>query len=156
MFEGRLAGIYTTARAGEPMRSHTEVRAVEGVGLDGDRYALGAGTYSARPGTGRQLTLIEREVIEAVNAAGTELAEHETRRNLLTDGVPLHHLVDRTFRVGDVVLRGRRLAEPCAHLASLTRPGVSRALVHRGGLRADVVTGGVLRVGDPITVVDAS
>ena len=64
--------------------------------------------------------------------------------------MPLNHLVGRTFRVGDVLLRGCRLAEPCSYLASLTRPGVSRALVHRGGLRADVLRSGTLRVGDVI------
>jgi len=88
-----------------------------------------------------------------VRADGVDLADHETRRNLLTEGVPLNHLVGRTFRVGDVVLRGVRLADPCSYLAGLTRPGVSRALVHRGGLRADIVEGGTLRPGDAITPI---
>jgi MOSC domain-containing protein YiiM len=150
MFEGRLVAIYTTAEAGTPMESRDSVRAVPGAGLEGDRYATEDGKHSQTPGTGREVTLVEREAIEAVRTDGTELADHETRRNLLTEGVPLGHLVGRTFRVGDVVLRGVRLAEPCSYLAGLTRPGVSRALVHRGGLRADIVEGGVLRVGDPI------
>jgi MOSC domain-containing protein YiiM len=154
MFEGRLVAIYTTAEAGTPMESRDSVRAVPGIGLEGDRYATEDGKHSQTPGTGREVTLVEREAIEAVRADGTELADHETRRNLLTEGVPLGHLVGRTFRVGDVVLRGVRLAEPCSYLAGLTRPGVSRALVHRGGLRADIVEGGVLRVGDPIAAAD--
>ncbi|HEX6312667.1 MAG TPA: MOSC domain-containing protein [Acidimicrobiia bacterium] len=153
MFEGRLAGIYTSATAGAPMESQPEVRVIAGVGLEGDRYATGQGNFSAKPGTGRQVTLVEQEAIAALRAGGVELAGHETRRNLVTEGVPLNHLVGRTFRVGDVVLQGVRLAEPCAYLASLTRPGVSRALVHRGGLRADVVDGGIVRVGDAITPV---
>ena len=83
------------------------------------------GTYSDRPGAGREVTLIEREAIEAVNAAGAvAIDESETRRNLVTTGVPLNHLVGRTFRVGEVVLRGYRLAEPCVYLEDMTRPGV--------------------------------
>lgn len=151
MFEGKLVAIYTTEAAGAPMQSRREANAFAGAGLEGDRYAAGAGNFSQKPGAGRQVTLVEREAIAAVRADGVELADHETRRNLLTEGVPLNHLVGRTFRVGEVVLRGVRLAEPCSYLAGLTRPGVSRALVHRGGLRADVVEGGVLRVGDRIS-----
>jgi MOSC domain-containing protein YiiM len=152
-FEGRLVAIYTTTEAGAPMQAREEVRAVPGVGLDGDRYAARHGKHSQTPGTGRQVTLVEREAIAAVRDDGLELADHETRRNLLTEGVPLNHLVGRTFRVGEVVLRGVRLAEPCSYLAGLTRPGVSRALVHRGGLRADIVEGGTLRPGDVITPI---
>jgi MOSC domain-containing protein YiiM len=157
MFEGRLVGIYTCAGAGAPMQSRDAIRAVEGIGLDGDRYALDVrtGKFSDREGTGRQVTLVEREAIAAVNAAEGDaaVAEGDTRRNLVTEGVPLNHLVGRTFRIGAVVLHGRRLAEPCSYLASLTARGVSRALVHRGGLRADVLTGGTIRVGDAITEV---
>jgi MOSC domain-containing protein YiiM len=156
VFEGRLVGIYTSAGAGEPMDGHDELRAIEGVGLDGDRYALTirSGKFSDREGTGRQVTLVEREAVAAANReAHLDLAERDTRRNLVTEDVPLNHLVDRTFRIGDVVLQGKRLAEPCSYLASLTAPGASRALVHRGGLRADVLTGGTLRVGDAISEV---
>jgi MOSC domain-containing protein YiiM len=151
VFEGRLAAIYTTSEAGAPMEARPEVEAIVGVGLTGDRYAAAEGMHSSKPGGGREVTLVEREVIAAVRSDGVELADHETRRNLLTEGVPLNHLVGQTFRIGDVVLRGVRLAEPCSYLAGLTRAGVSRALVHRGGLRADVVEGGILRVGDRIS-----
>ena len=123
----------------------------EGAGLDGDRYAAGRGTYSRRPGTGRHVTLVEREAIEA--AAGdyeVAVTTATSRRNLVTEGVALNHLVGREFRVGTVLLRGTRLCEPCAHLEALTGPGVRRALVHRGGLRADIVSGGAIAVGDAI------
>jgi MOSC domain-containing protein YiiM len=153
MFTGRLVAIYTAISAGAPMAEHTSITATAGAGLAGDRYATGEGRYSDHPGAGRQVTLVEREAVAAVNAEGTELTEAETRRNLVTEGVPLNHLVGRTFRVGDVVLRGVRLAEPCSYLAGLTRSGVSRALVHRGGLRADIVHGGGVRVGDPIAEI---
>ncbi len=151
MFSGRIVGIYTAPAAGTPMVGHDEVRAIAGVGLDGDRYAAGTGKYSDR-GDRRDVTLIEREAIAGAGIEyELELAEHETRRNLITEGVPLNHLVGNTFRVGDVVLRGIRLAEPCSYLAGLVeRPGISRALLHRGGLRAEVVNDGVINVGDTV------
>jgi MOSC domain-containing protein YiiM len=103
----------------------------------------------------RDVTLIEREAVDAANAGlradGIEIAEAETRRNLVTTGVPLNHLVGHTFRVGALLLRGVKLAEPCAYLEQLLgRPGVREALVHRGGLRCEVVEGGEVRVGDPV------
>lgn len=151
MFSGRISAIYTAPEAGVPMVGHDDVRAIAGVGLEGDRYATATGTFSDR-GDVRDVTLIEREAITgARNEYDLELTEHETRRNLITEGVPLSHLVGTTFRVGDVVLRGIRLAEPCAYLAGLVeRPGISRALVHRGGLRAEVMTDGVISVGDTV------
>ena len=152
MFTGRLVGIYTTAEAGAALAPSTEVRAIEGDGLEGDRYASKVGTYSGRAGPHREVTFIEREVIAAVvDEAGVELAEHETRRNLVTEGVPLHHLIGKTFRVGDVVFRGVKSCPPCAYLEKLTRAGVRAALENRGGLRAEVVQGGTLRIGDEIT-----
>ena len=154
MFTGRLVGIYTTSEAAAPLAPSTELRAIEGIGLEGDRYATQIGTYSGRVGADRQVTFVEREVIAAVNdEAGVELAEHETRRNLVTEGVPLHHLTGRTFRVGDVVFRGLRSCPPCAYLEKATRPGVRAALENRGGLRAEIVHGGTLRIGDEITAV---
>lgn len=154
MFTGTLVGIYTTAAASEPLTPATEVRAIQGVGLEGDRYSSETGTYSNRPGPHRQVTLIEREVIAAVNAeSGVQLGEHETRRNLVTEGVPLLHLIGRAFRIGDVVFRGIKSCPPCAHLETLTRPGVRAALENRGGLRAEIVQGGTLRIGDEITAV---
>jgi MOSC domain-containing protein YiiM len=154
MTKGELVAIYTAEAAGEPMRSVPSIRATAGVGLEGDRYTTRTGMYSDRPGLGREVTLFEREVVRAVNEEGdVTLAEHETRRNLLTEGVKLDDLIGKQFRVGAVVLVGRRPATPCSYLAGLTRPGVSRALVDRGGLRADIVTGGVLNIGDEITDV---
>jgi MOSC domain-containing protein YiiM len=155
MFHGQVVAIYTASETGAPMQSRDDVEAIAGVGLDGDRYAAGAGKYADRAADGkRAVTLIERE---AVAAAGreyeVEIGEHETRRNVVTEGVPLNHLVGRTFRVGDVTMRGLRLAEPCAYLEGLTRPGVRRSLVHRAGLRAEILEGGTLHVGDPIDEV---
>jgi MOSC domain-containing protein YiiM len=155
VFAGRLVAIYVAPDAGAPMAAYRSIAALAGVGLEGDRYATRRGTYSDTDRGPRDVTLIEREAVDAVRADGIAVAEVDTRRNLVTEGVPLNHLVGRTFRVGAVVLRGLRLSEPCAYLEQLTAiDGVRAALVHRGGLRAEVVEGGRLRVGDPIAPIE--
>jgi len=151
-FEGRIVAIYTTPAEGKPMEGRDEVRAIAGKGLEGDRYANEAGKYSGFriEDAQRAVTLIEREAIEAVNSEGVELDESETRRNLVTEGVPLNHLLGREFTVGDVRLRGFDFSHPCSYLEEQTRAGVRRALVHRGGLRAEILDDGVIRVGDRV------
>ena len=150
--KGKVVAIYITPRGGAPMVEVGAVRAVTGKGLEGDRYADGLGTYSAQPGTGREVTLIEVETIESLaREYDVEMDPAESRRNLVTQGLSLNHLVGREFRVGTVTLRGTRLCEPCSHLETLARPGVRRGLVHRGGLRADIVNDGVIRSGDIAT-----
>ena len=134
------------------MESITEAHAVVGKGLEGDRYFIGVGTYSNEPGGGRDLTLIEIEAIEALKRDyGIELDLPQARRNIITRGVPLNHLVGQVFKVGEVTLRGVRLCDPCAHMEKLSRKGALRGLVHRGGLRADIMQGGMIRMGDAIT-----
>jgi MOSC domain-containing protein YiiM len=131
------------------------VRAVRGRGLDGDRYFLAEGTYSTHPGSGRDVTLIEAEAIEALQRElGIVLAPGASRRNIVTRGVPLNHLVGQRFRVGEVLLEGMRLCEPCAHLEELTQRGVLAGLVHRGGLRTVIVEEGTVRRGDIIRSAD--
>jgi MOSC domain-containing protein YiiM len=151
---GRLVAIYVAPAASAPMDACDRIDAVAGAGLRGDRYANGTGTYSGSGRGPRDVTLIEREAIDAVLAEdGVDVREDQTRRNLVTEGVALNHLVGRTFRVGAVRMRGVRLAEPCAHLEQLTGVvGVRAALVHRGGLRAEVLDDGELHVGDAIAV----
>jgi len=164
MWQGSVLSIHVAPAASAPMISLTEVRALPGRGLEGDRYTLGTGHYSARPSAGgREVTLIEMESVEAlehgiVNAAGErlgiKLTAAETRRNIATSGVPLNHLVDRTFQVGSVQMRGTRLCEPCQYLEELTaRPRLMSGLLHRGGLRAQILTEGLIRVGDVIRPV---
>jgi MOSC domain-containing protein YiiM len=152
---GRLVGIFTAPDGAAPMETHDEIGAVAGAGLVGDRYAASAGTFSDREGAGHEVTLIAREAIAAANASGVTIGEHETRRNLVTEGVDLDALVGRTFSVGEVVLEGVRDCPPCAYLEGITRPGVRAALKDRGGLRADVVRPGVIRVGDEIVDIAA-
>ena len=133
------------------MVSVNETRAIAGKGLEGDRYFKGAGTYSNNPGLGRDVTLIEIEAIEALKRDyGIELVSRDSRRNIATRGVPLNHLVGQEFKVGEATLRGVRLCDPCSHLEKLSAKGVQRGLIHRGGLRAEIVTGGLIRVGDPV------
>ncbi len=138
------------------MRSVRDVHAVPGKGLEGDRYFRAAGTYSDRPGPAREITLIESEAIEAM-ARDNKLTIRagDARRNLVTRGVPLNHLIGREFLVGGVRLRGIRLCEPCSHLEGLTRRGVLAGLIHRGGLRAQILTGGEIHVGDAIALADS-
>jgi MOSC domain-containing protein YiiM len=150
-WQGFVAGIYIAAEAAGPMLVLEEVEAVEGRGLRGDRYFEGVGTYSDTPGTGRQVTLIEQEALDAAaRDYGIALEPGQSRRNIVTVGVALNHLVGKEFMVGEVRLRGTRLNEPCAHLAKLSKRGVVKALTHRGGLRADIVSGGAIRVGNGI------
>jgi MOSC domain-containing protein YiiM len=133
------------------MEQKESARAIAGRGLEGDRYFDGAGYWSKHPGVGREITLIEVEAIEALEREKKiAIAPSAARRNLVTRGVPLNHLVGREFQIGEVRLRGIRLCEPCDYLEGLTTKGVLTGLMHRGGLRADVVSGGTIRAGDPI------
>jgi hypothetical protein len=142
--KGRVAGVLLAAAAEAPLVRVDQAVAVPGRGLEGDRYAAGRGTFST-PGRGYELTLVEAEAL-----ADVELSWEDARRNVVVEGLGLNALVDRRFRVGEVECVGRRLAEPCAHLERLSRPGIMRPLVHRAGLRADILAGGTIRVGDEI------
>src|SRR5574341_25942 len=160
MWQGSVVSIHVAREASAPMESLPAVRALPGRGLEGDRYFLGTGFYSSKPSFGgREVTLVETEAVEALlhgvgdaegHRLGIKLAAAETRRNIATVGVPLNHLVDREFWVGPVLLAGTRLCEPCKHLDDLTQRGVMAGLVHRGGLRARILSEGVIRVGDVV------
>ena len=151
MFEGEVVSIHIAPVASEPTVSVEEAHAVPGKGLEGDRYFKGEGKFSDRPDPGRELTLIELETIEALeHDYKLKLSPGDARRNIVTLGVPLNHLVGKEFSVGEVTLRGIRLNEPCNHLASLTDDKVKEGLIHRGGLRAQIITEGVIRPGDTI------
>lgn len=148
-----IVSIHVAAIGTAPVNSVPNARAVVGRGLEGDRYFSKLGTYSNDPGSGRDVTLIEIEAIEALKRDyQIELEPSQARRNIVTQGVALNHLVDREFKIGDVILQGTRLCDPCSHLEKLTRKGVMRGLIHRGGLRAEIISGGTLRPGDPIII----
>jgi MOSC domain-containing protein YiiM len=133
-----------------PVVSQSSVRAVPGRGLEGDRYFNGVGTFSPQPQKpDYELTLIQQEHIEKFAAVSPiPFTAHDARRNLVTVGVDLNALVGREFRVGDVLMRGIRLCEPCNYLAKQTSEAVLRGLVHQGGLRAQILSEGEIRVGD--------
>jgi hypothetical protein len=133
------------ARAAEaPVMLVDEAIAIAGQGLQGDRYVDGTGTFaSGRPGSA--LTLIDAAVLDAF---GGEL---DHRRNVVVRGTDLNALVGHEFTLGEARCRGRRLCEPCAHLDRLNGGGILRPLVHCGGLRADIIRDGTVRVGDQLT-----
>ena len=141
---GRVQAILTAAHAESPLARVERVAAVAGRGLEGDRYFEGRGTFSG-PGNGYQLTLVEAEVLDSI-----DLPWEDGRRNVVTRGIALNALVGRRFTIGPVECIGRRLAEPCSHLERLTRPGIIRPLVHRAGLRADILRDGTISTGDAV------
>jgi MOSC domain-containing protein YiiM len=153
--DGTVESIHVTAAAGAPMQAVERIRAIAGVGLEGDRYATAVGNYSANTKVDRHVTLIEAEEIEALEErAGIRLAPGETRRNVTTRGIRLNELLGRRFRIGAVVCEGTRLCEPCLYLADLLGKPILEPLVHRAGLRARIVTGGKIGVGDEVAVLD--
>jgi MOSC domain-containing protein YiiM len=152
-----VISIHVAGVGGAPMKPVTNVLAVVGKGLEGDRYASKLGTYSNQPGSGRDVTLIEIEAIEALKRDyGIDLDPGLARRNIVTRGVPLNHLVEKEFKIGEAILRGTRLCDPCAHMEKLTVKGTLRGLIHRGGLRAEIMKGGMIKVGDKLSKQDDS
>ena len=148
---GTLEHIFVAPAARVPPMPVATATAVVGRGLEGDRYFLGVGAFSRWPGEGRQVTLIEAEAVDAIRSeAGVDLSAGQHRRNLATRGVRLADLLGRRFRVGPVLLRGQRLCAPCKYLDRLVGVSVYRAMIGRGGLRAEVVEGGEIRVGDVV------
>lgn len=157
MTDGAVQAIFVAPEKEAPMVPVAEALALPGGGLSGDRYGGKRGTWSAKSGGGRDVTVIEAEALDLLRAErGVELLPRETRRNLLTRGVRLNDLVGREFRIGGAVLAGVRLCEPCAHLERLTGKPVLAGLVGRGGLRCDVVAGGRIRAGDSIEILQVS
>jgi len=154
MFQGNLLAIAIARQAKGPMENINSTEAVIGEGLRGDRYGagIGAAQFKGRRKPENEVTLIAREAIEAANDEFNYTIEHlDTRRNLLTEGVPLNDLVGKTFRVGPALLKGLELCEPCGYLEKRTFEGIKAALKHRGGLRCCVIEGGLITVGDTIT-----
>lgn len=155
-WSGSLIQIFTAPEAGAPMEPRETVRAVPGRGLEGDRYFTGDGSFSRWPGPRREVSLIAEEALaEMADATGITLDPADSRRNLLTRGVPLNDLVRTEFTIGPVRLRGIRLCQPCKRLVRLTGhdDDLIPALVDRGGLRAQILTGGRLHPEMPIQPV---
>jgi MOSC domain-containing protein YiiM len=139
---GVLTEIWMTSEAAAPMRRVPSARLLAGRGLEGDRYALGGGTWAQYPDLEKQLTLIDAADVAAVAAeVGVPLTPGDTRRNLVTAGVDLPALVGRWFAVGDALLFGVKRCPPCTHLERLTGARLVKAMVHRGGINAAVFAG---------------
>lgn len=150
---GSIELLALSPAAQAPMQLVQQAPALPGRGLEGDRYAVGAGTFSPRGAhqPGYELTLIAAEVVEELTARDARLDFASTRRNVLTRGIDVNALVGREFNIGDERCRGLRLAEPCAHLERIAGPGLLRPLIHRGGVRVDILTGGTVHVEDTIS-----
>ncbi|HEV7823768.1 MAG TPA: MOSC domain-containing protein [Blastococcus sp.] len=154
MTGGVLTEIWLTGAAAAPMRRVQAGRLVAGAGLDGDRYALGGGTWAQYPDLEKQLTLIDRDDVAAVaEEVGVELSPGDTRRNLVTVGVALPTLVGRWFAVGDALLFGMKRCPPCAHLERLTGARLVKAMLNRGGINAAVFGGAEIAEGAVIRLL---
>jgi MOSC domain-containing protein YiiM len=152
---GTIEAIHIAPAAEAPMTAVERIRAIAGVGLEGDRYATQTGTWSRDTKVDRDITLIEAEIIEDLAATdGIVLAPGETRRNVTTRGIRLNELVGRRFRVGDALCEGTRLCEPCQHLTDALGKPILRPLVHRAGLRANIVEGGEIVLGAEVLTLD--
>ena len=150
---GRVVAIYVTASAATELQAADAVTLEAGRGLVGDRYHARTGTFSAKlkDKADWQATLIEHEEVERFNAShGSAFDAGSFRRNIVTSGVRLNDLVGRRFAIGDAVLEGVRLCEPCTHLAQLLGKDVVRGMAHKAGLRACVLTGATIRPGDVV------
>ena len=146
---GLVEAIFVTSESGDLPAPVERVRAYAGRGLEGNRYYWDNGDAPS----GRAVTLIAAEAMDAVSREGDiSIEPAATRRNVLTRGIDVNALVGKRFRIGDVECEGVELCEPCAHLESMTQPGVIKAFVHRGGLNADILSDGEISVGDAIVV----
>jgi MOSC domain-containing protein YiiM len=161
---GEIIDIFVCERGGQPMESRIEVEVRAGLGIAGDRYALGTGGYSPLKDKRRDITFIDESQIAAANAYQRArglfgFTPMETRRNVLTRGIDLNSLVWKAFRIGGVVFFGTDRADPCQRpesimkKAGINKSGFREAFEHRGGLRAQVVTSGIIRVGDVLELI---
>ena len=157
---GSVVEIWLAGVAAEPMRRMPAVEAVAGLGLAGDRYALGGGTWAQYPDLEKQVTLIDRDDVATVAAeTASDLTTGDTRRNVVTTGIDLPSLVGQWFTVGDALLFGMKRCPPCTHLERLTGVRLVKAMVHRGGINAAVFAGGPIAEGAvvrPVSEVEAA
>ena len=149
---GVVRSIYVSPDAGEPMEFVDSVELIEGIGIEDDRYGMGRGVFSKSKPKIRHLSLIASEAIDAANhGRAIPFTEADTRRNIVTAGIDLNQLVDVQFRIGDIALRGVELCHPCQRPGILVgKPDFRDAFQNGGGLRAEVLSSGVIVIGDSI------
>lgn len=152
VWQGRVAGLFIAPASAGPMVSQVQVRAFADRGLEGDRFFRDSWNDVKRPD--KAVSLIEAETLElAAKELGVESIADQTRRNIVTQGVPLIDLLHREFTIGGVRMCGIRLFEPCGHLIKVTgMPKIFAALHHRSGLKAEILTSGTISVGDRVAV----
>lgn len=151
MTQGKVESIYIAPAKTEPTVSVNEINAIAGKGLEGDRHFDSEGSDNPKHLPKQEATFIEIESLEALKRDhNLDLLPGESRRNIVTRNVPLNHLIGKEFKVGEVTFRGIKLCEPCVHLQNMTRQGILAGLAHRGGLFAQILTNGIVRVGDLI------
>jgi MOSC domain-containing protein YiiM len=151
MWQGRVVAIHIHGEEGAAPFAIDEARLVAGKGIEGDVNYLAVEKSSGPERVDQAVTLIESEAVEAAKRDyDLDVTAAETRRNIQTEGVPLNHLVGREFRVGTAVCLGVELCEPCGYLEKMTKKGMVKAFLHRGGLRAQILRDGVARPGDPV------
>jgi MOSC domain-containing protein YiiM len=151
--KGKVVGIYIAPAQGEPTVYVEQAHLVPGMGIEGDRYYYQFARDGKASNPGHELTLVEMEAIEAISQQdGIPLTPDQTRRNIVTLGVRLNNLVGRVFAIGAIQLRGIRLCEPCSYLAGRTDPRILTSMSHRGGLRAQIISEGIVHLNDIITI----
>ena len=150
---GKVVGLFISSGAGLPMESSIQARALAGRGFAGDRYATNQGTFSNSQVI-RHVSLIAREAFEQANRDLLELGLapfrlHETRRNIITEGIDVYAMLGRDFSIGEVRMRGTEPTKPCHRPSALVqKTGFAEAFARRGGVRAEVLSDGVVSVGD--------
>ena len=150
---GSVVGLYTVDRRSAPMKKVSHLKALAGLGIEGDRYLLGTGTYSKNPQPGRQVTLIQSEILEWLDDT-LDITVHpeQSRRNVLTKGIEINELVGTEFRVGSVRLMAHRITQPCPYLEKLLdKPGLDKALWDKGGISCEILCDGIINVGDVVS-----
>ena len=152
---GSVVALFMVDRMSAPMKQVEQFIALAGRGIEGDRYFLGTGTYSKKPEPGRQVTLIESEVLEALkDRFGITVKPEESRRNVLTRGIEINDLVGAEFLVGTVRLRAHRITQPCLYLEKLLdQPGLYKELWDNGGISCEILSDGVIKERDIITAL---
>lgn len=151
----KIFEIYLSESAGTPMKKVELAQLEAGKGMVGDRYHSQVGTFSKKLAglPDKELTLIELEQVDSFNQQyGFNFTYGDFRRNIITQGANLNHLEGKLFTLGGICLRGVRLCEPCAHLANILVPEIMPALVHKTGLRAQIIESGVIKPGDALVV----
>ncbi|MEM1093603.1 MAG: MOSC domain-containing protein [Bacteroidota bacterium] len=147
----QVTALYIAPTAGAPMQAVQQVEAVAGQGLVGDRYFAGVGSFSRWPGSHREVSVIAEEDLEAMAQVGVPLTAAQSRRNIVVRGIRLLDGLKQPLHLGGVQLLVMRKCQPCKYLGRLTgHADLIPAMINRGGIRARIITGGTIRVGDAV------